>query len=256
MNKIYRFNPDVRYSPKQYPGGIDLSTHMQIYVNDNEYVMLDFPDIFASYRVILGRDLWPMPNKLFYQLQSRPPKLEEYFGFYRCQLNFAIYCSTTGLGISKQHLMEGSPLLRSVYRFHVYCHIRRILSLLGSPILHEDGYKKWNNPFDANAYYKVCNLYGVNSDYVWMSGKWMYSTQGVFTHGGKEANKYTNFSNDYTRWIMSTSDGLSRIGVKKLSESVRAYAYCLLSAQSNARSSIVGGLDVQRFFFDTIRTVN
>ena len=42
------------------------------------------------------------------------------------------------------------------------------------------------------------------------------------------------------RWVMSTSDGLTRIGVEKLSESVRAYAYCLLSSQSNARSNIVG----------------
>ena len=58
--------------------------------------------------------------------------------------------------------------------------------------------------------------YGVNPDYVWMSGKWMYSTQGLFTHGGKEATKYTHFSNDYTRWIMSTSEGLTRIGVEKL----------------------------------------
>ena len=88
------------------------------------------------------------------------------------------------------------------------------------------------------------------------SGKWMYSTQGLFTDGGKEANKYTHFSNDYTRWIMSTSDGLTGIGVEKLSESVRAYAYCLLSAQSNARSSIVGNggkaLDAQRIFLTTI----
>ena len=82
-----------------------------------------------------------MPNKLFYQLQMRPPKLEEYFGFYRCQLNFAIYAATSALGISKQHLTQKSGLLGSVYRFHVYYHIRRILSLLGSPIPHEDGYK-------------------------------------------------------------------------------------------------------------------
>ena len=102
----------------------------------------------------------------------------------------------------------------------MYYHIRRIFSLLGAPIPHEDGYKKWNNPFDANAYYKVCIEYGVNPDYVWMSGKWMYSTQGLFTHGGKQANKHTHFSNDYTRWILEKSDGLTRIGDEKLSESV------------------------------------
>ena len=240
MNPIYKLNLKAGYSPKQWPGGIDLSRHV-IYVNQHQYVTLDFPDIFSDYKIIVGRDYWPMPNKLFYQLQMRPLKLEEYFGFYRCQLNFAIYCSTTGLGISKQHLTQKSGLLGSVYRFHAYYHIRRILSLLGSPIPHEDGYKKWNNPFDANAYYKVCNLYGVNSDFVWMSGKWAFSTQGVFSDGRKGAN-------EYTRWILEKSDGLTRIGVEKLSESVRAYAYCILSAQSNVRSSIVGGLDAQRIF--------
>ena len=77
-------------------------------------------------------------------------------------------------------------------------HIRRILSLLGSPIPHTNGFQKYDNPFNANAYYKVCNLYGVNPAYAWMTGKWMYSTQGLFTHGGKQANEYTQFSNDYS----------------------------------------------------------
>ena len=47
MNKIYRYNPNAEYIPKQWPGGIDLSgTHMQIYVNEYEYVMLDVSPIF------------------------------------------------------------------------------------------------------------------------------------------------------------------------------------------------------------------
>ena len=133
------------------------------------------------------------------------------------------------MGISKEHLTQKSGLLGSVYRFHVYYHIRRIFSLLGSPIPHEDGFQKYDNPFDANAYYKVCLEYGVNPDYVWMSGEWMFQLKELFTHGGKKATKFTQFSNDYSRWIMSTSDGLTGIGVEKLSESVRAYAYCLLS---------------------------
>ena len=47
--------------------------------------------------------------------------------------------------------------------------------------------------------------------------------------------------------------------MEKLSESVRAYAYCLLSAQSNARSSIVGSggkaLDAQRIFLTLFEQV-
>ena len=43
-----------------------------------------------------------------------------------------------------------------------------------------------------------------------------------------------------TRWIIETSVGLTDIGLLRISESVRAYAYLILSSQASARSSIVG----------------
>ena len=64
--------------------------------------------------------------------------------------------------------------------------------------------------------------------------------------------KYTHFSNDYSRWILDKSHGLTRIGIEKLSESVRMYAYLILSSQANARSSIIGNnskaIDAQHIF--------
>ena len=41
-------------------------------------------------------------------------------------------------------------------------------------------------------------------------------------------------------WIQDHSFGLSKVGVQKLSESVRAYVFLTLSSQSSARSSIIG----------------
>ena len=52
--------------------------------------------------------------------------------------------------------------------------------------------------------------------------------------------------NDYlgpdsmTRWIIEKSDGFTNVGLYRISESVRAYAYLTLSSQASARSSIVG----------------
>ena len=52
--------------------------------------------------------------------------------------------------------------------------------------------------------------------------------------------------NDYigpdsmTQWIIETSVGFTDIGLLKISESVRAYAFLILSSQASARSSIVG----------------
>ena len=37
-------------------------------------------------------------------------------------------------------------------------------------------------------------------------------------------------------WIQDHSFGLSKVGVQKLSESVRAYVFLILSSQSSARS--------------------
>ena len=43
-----------------------------------------------------------------------------------------------------------------------------------------------------------------------------------------------------TRWITETSVGFTDVGLFKISESVRAYEYLILSSQASARSGIVG----------------
>ena len=52
--------------------------------------------------------------------------------------------------------------------------------------------------------------------------------------------------NDYigpdsmTRWIIEKLVGFTDVGLLRISESIRAYAYLILSSQASARSSIVG----------------
>ena len=43
-----------------------------------------------------------------------------------------------------------------------------------------------------------------------------------------------------TRWIIEGSVGFTDVGLYKISESVRAYAYLILSSQASARASIIG----------------
>ena len=43
-----------------------------------------------------------------------------------------------------------------------------------------------------------------------------------------------------TRWITETSVGFTDVGLLRISESIRAYAYLILSSQASARSGIVG----------------
>ena len=43
-----------------------------------------------------------------------------------------------------------------------------------------------------------------------------------------------------TQWIIETSVGFTDVGLLRISESVRAYTYLILSSQASARSSIIG----------------
>ena len=45
-----------------------------------------------------------------------------------------------------------------------------------------------------------------------------------------------------TRWILEKSDGFTDVGLLRISESIRAYAYLILSSQASTRSSIVGNI--------------
>ena len=88
------------------------------------------------------------------------PELNEYFHMYQFQLNIAMFCATSALGISGQHLNHPNLLLRSVYIFHVYFHVQIILHHLGISLPHEDGFSKVKNSYIKSAYYSICDDYG------------------------------------------------------------------------------------------------
>ena len=66
---------------------------------------------------------------------------------YRCQLNFAMFAATSTLGISWQHLNHPNLLVRAVYRFHVYFHVRLKMHGLSISLAHEDGFSKVKNAY-------------------------------------------------------------------------------------------------------------
>ena len=62
-----------------------------------------------------------------------------------------------------------------------------------------------------------------------------------------------------TRWIIEKSMGFTDVGLLKISKSVRAYAYLILSSQASARSGIVGNtasaLTAQSAFLNNFENV-
>ena len=116
---------------------------------------------------------------------------------YHCQLNFAMFAVTSALGISWQNFNEPNLLARSVYRFHVYFHVRLILHELGTSLSHEDGFSKVKNSYIQSAYYRICDDYGVDADETWMYGDWFYMTDyAIFGHDVKttERSRPDNFT--------------------------------------------------------------
>ena len=175
---------------------------------------------------------------------------------YRCQLNFAMFCATSALGISWQHLNHPNLLIRSVYRFHVYFHIQLILYELGISLPHEDGFSKVKNAYIKSVYYSICDDCGVDPSETWMYGDWFYTTDyAIFGHEVKATERSP--PDNLTRWIMTQSKGFTKKAIEKISRSVRAYVYIVLTSQVQARSSIVGNsapaVDAQKVFKSTFK---
>ena len=65
--------------------------------------------------------------------------------------------------------------------------------------------------------------------------------------------------NSLSSWIIEKSDGLTTLGLQKLSETVRDYAYLILMSQTSTRGPIVGhearNLDAQRTFLNTFENI-
>ena len=55
-------------------------------------------------------------------------------------------------------------MIRSVYCFHVYYQMRRVLKRLQTPLPHETGFNAADNPYTESDFFKICEDYGVPND--------------------------------------------------------------------------------------------
>ena len=181
------------------------------------------------------------------------------FTVWQSQLNFAVFCASSACGVSVEHLNAKEPMIRSIYRFHVYYHIRRILKILEIPLPYENSFNQYNNPYNHEKFIGICSEYVVSSDLKkWRCQKYFSTWQSRAWETGKPGMSYIN-ENSWSRWIIEKSDGLTTLGIQKLSESVRDYAYLILTSQTSTRGPIVGhearNLDAQRTFLNTFENI-
>ena len=233
MNRIYKYNPDASYKPN---GGryLQLISAKDLYIQNitvaehdghSDSFQVKFPSVFANY-----------PLSTVRVEDQRFKDFDHYkFTLWQLQLNFAVFCASFACGVSVEHLNAKGPMIRSVYRFHVYYHIRRILKVLEIPLPYENSLSQYNNPFNYEMFIKICGEYGVSNDLTkWRNQKYFSTWQSRSWETGKPGMSYIN-ENSFSRWIIGKSDGLITLGLQKLSETVRDYAYLVLTSQTSMR---------------------
>ena len=186
-----------------------------------------FPNIFVDYplgQMRVGDKLWTNWNKA-------PMRL------WQTQLNFAVFCASSACGVSSAHLnYTKHPMIRSVYRFHVYYHVRRILKRLQTPLPHETSFNAADNLYTESEFLKICEDYRVPNDPMRYRDERFYRT---YQRGVGWPDDYIG-PDSMTCWIIEKSVGFTDVCLVRISESVRAYAFLILSSQASARSSIIG----------------
>ena len=119
----------------------------------------------------------------------------------------------------------------------------------------------------------ICNEFGINHNsdfkfikgynrglrnvYFWFTNKGNAKTQWsypdgknllFFCEGGKasDGNLISFIKNDFDKdkkyeyFVVDKADGLTKAGLSSLNQSIEAFIYCILGAQVNVRSTVVG----------------
>ena len=258
MDRIYKYNSDASYKPN---GGtyLQLITAKDLYIQNvtvaehdgghSDSFQVKFPNVFTNYPLGVVR------------VEDQKFKDWDHYKFpiWQSQLNFAVFCASSACGVSVEHFSAKEPMIRSIYRFHVYYHIRRILKILEIPLPHENSFNQYNNSYNHEKFIGICSEYGVSNDLTkWRNQKYFSTYQSRAWETGKQGMSYIN-ENSFSRWIIEKSDGLTTLGLQKISETVRDYAYLILTSQTSTRGQIIGhearNLDAQRVFLNTFEDV-
>ena len=257
MNRIYKYNPNVSYEPNggrylQQIGSKDLyiqNITVSEHDKHSDSFQVKFPNVFTNYPLGAVR------------VEDQKFKNWDHYKFtiWQSQLNFAVFCASSACGVSVEHLNAKEPMIRSIYRFHVYYHIRRILKILEIPLPYENSFNQYNNSYNHEKYIHICSEYGVSNDLTkWRNQKYFLTWQSRAWETGKAGMSYLN-ENSWSRWIIEKSDSLTTLGLQIISETVRDYAYLILTSQTSTRGQIIGhearNLDAQRVFLNTFEDV-
>ena len=94
-------------------------------------------------------------DKLWMNWNEHPMRL------WQTQLNFVVWCTSSACGVSSAHLNYSKhPMIRAVYRFHIYYHLGRVLIRLQVPLLQGPGFNAADNPYTESDFLKFVRIIG------------------------------------------------------------------------------------------------
>ena len=260
--EAFEYNPNAKYETGGvYPQHLEAAnlTDLMLTVGRNEIFSTKVSNIWQKY---------PLPNvnnkKIIDAWGATPMR------FWQNQLNFAVWCATSGCGVSfKDHMMSKDSLIQSLYIFHVYYTTRRILNEMKVALPYEDSWDQLSNSYDRGAYEDICDRFGVSpytdwrvsgpnhglgDVYIYYTGDG-YDKAGIaydsstmtFTHHTTNDILHIDYlqqdpsiSDGWSTFVLEKSKGFTREGLVRLDDSIQTYVWALLGAQAQARSSIIG----------------
>jgi len=270
LTKEFKYNPNVSYNPGIKYSKKDINLVNQIiFVNQKENFKTAFPNLFQNYQ-----------NPSLHTNEPWNTWIHSSFDWWQCQLNFAVWCASTGCGVSyNDHIVNEGSLTKSVYMFHLYYCIARILKELKSPLPTNSSFCYYKNPYDKAAYQKLCDEFHVSSNTDWRqkletachglgnysqyfqpSGEYRYhhSGDGPFFNIHDSVYHTKDISMAWTTFILDKSEGFTKAGIERINESIKIYVWTLLGAQSQTRVDILKigtGFDAQKQFLANVQDV-
>ena len=177
------YDPD--YQPRA--GGV-----FEIRVNSKSSFSVKFPNIWMSYKLPKITEKTVYDSSVYDSIYD--VWLSNQVQFWQNQLNFALWCATTGCGLPKEYLNHENPMIKSVFRFHSYYQIWRILSEMSCPLPTEESWNPLDNGIDTSAFERISNQFNLDLKSNWRQRYDLSNGMGSFF-----------FNKHYYKWKFVTT---------------------------------------------------
>ena len=98
---------------------------------------------------------------------------------------------------------------------------------------HDDGFSKAGHSYIKKAYCNIFDDYVVNADEMWITGNWFYKT--AYGNFGDCRKATQNLPPDnFVSWKITQYEGCTRKSIQKVSISLWAQVYLVLTSQIQA----------------------